>query len=660
MFNSSLMRFTKVLLLSFVLTCAALFSANAQPIQKAPAVSPAIVLSVDGEDVSLEEFENIFRKNNRDSVVTKASIDEYMELFINFKLKVHAAKAAGLDTVSKFKYELQGYRSQLARPYLTDQEKLDELMQEAYAHLQEEVRASHLLIECKPNALAADTLKAYNKIMDIRKKILAGESFESAAKKYSTDKSVEKNNGDLGYFTAFQMVYPFESAAYNTKIGEVTIPVRTQYGYHLLKVTGRRSARGEIHVAHIMVKPKKEDANDASEAKINEIYQKALEGKQTFQELCALYSEDVTTKNKGGELPWFGTNKMVSEFEEASYALKADGDVSRPFKTSYGWHIVKRLAYKPLASFESMSKDIKAKVSKDVRAEKTKNSFLSKIGKEYNFVYNQKYINKLASKADSSTYVGQLKASKGLLKKVFCEVSGTKYTVNDFYQTMITRKGANTNLNPEDYVKFEAKMFAEDKLMREEDAHLEGKYPAFRLLMKEYREGILLFELTDQLVWSKAVKDTVGLNSYFEANKASFMWPDRAEVVIYTCANDEIANKLRKMLESGKSPSEAAAELNQGTQLNLQTEGGLFAREDREVLGKIKWTEGLSVNVPMNGQVIVVDIAELLNKSPKKLSESRGLVTSEYQNFLDKMWVEELRKTHTYKVNTEVLYSIAK
>jgi peptidyl-prolyl cis-trans isomerase SurA len=660
MFNSTHMRFTKALLLSVVFICTALFSANAQPIQKTSATSPA-VLSVDGEDVSLEEFENIFRKNNRDSVVTKASLDEYMELFINFKLKVHAAKAAGLDTVSKFKYELQGYRAQLARPYLTDQEKLDELMQEAYAHLKEEVRASHLLIECKPNALAADTLKAYNKIMDIRKKILAGESFESAAKKYSTDKSVEKNNGDLGYFTAFQMVYPFESAAYNTKIGEVTMPVRTQYGYHLLKVTGRRPARGEIHVAHIMVKPKKEDANDpAAEAKINEIYQKALEGKQTFQELCALYSEDVTTKNKGGELPWFGTNKMVSEFEEASYALKEDGEVSRPFKTSYGWHIVKRLAYKPLASFESMSKDIKAKVSKDARAEKTKNSFLSKIGKEYNFVYNQKYINKLAAKADSSTYVGQLKARKGLLKKVFCEVAGTKYTVNDFYQTMINRKGANTNMNPQDYVKHEAKMFAEDKLMREEDAHLEEKYAAFRLLMKEYREGILLFELTDQLVWSKAVKDTVGLNNYFESNKASFMWPDRAEVVLYTCANEDIANKLRKMLESGKSPSEAAAELNQGTQLNLQTEGGLFAREDREVLGKIKWTEGLSVNVPMNGQVMVVDIEELLNKSPKKLSESRGLVTSEYQNFLDKMWVEELRKTHTFKVNTEVLHSIAK
>jgi peptidyl-prolyl cis-trans isomerase SurA len=653
------MRFTKVLLLNVVLFGTVWFSANAQPIQKAPATYPT-VLSVDGEDVSLEEFENIFRKNNRDSVVTKAALDEYMELFINFKLKVHAAKAAGLDTVSKFKYELQGYRAQLARPYLTDQEKLDELMQEAYAHLQEEVRASHLLIECKPNALAADTLKAYNKIMDIRKKILAGESFESAAKKYSTDKSVEKNNGDLGYFTAFQMVYPFELAAYNTKIGEVTMPVRTQYGYHLLKVTGRRPARGEIHVAHIMVKPQKDAANDASEAKINEIYQKALEGKQTFAELCALYSEDVTTKNKGGELPWFGTNKMVSEFEEASYGLAADGDVSRPFKTTYGWHIVKRLGYKPLASFESMSKDIKAKVSKDVRAEKTKNSFLAKIGKEYNFVYNQKYINKLAAKADSSTYVGQLKASKGLLKKVFCEVAGTKYTVNDFYQTMITRKGANTNLNPVDYVKFEAKMFAEDKLMREEDAHLEEKYPAFRLLMKEYREGILLFELTDQLVWSKAVKDTVGLNNYFEANKASFMWPDRAEVVIYTCANDEIANKLRKMLEAGKSPSEAAAELNQGTQLNLQTEGGLFAREDREVLGKIKWTEGLSVNVPMNGQVIVVDIQELLNKSPKRLAEARGLVTSEYQNFLDKQWIEELRKAKTYIVHKEVLHSIAK
>ena len=312
-------------------------------------------------------------------------------MFINFKLKVHAAKDAGLDTVSKFKYELNGYRAQLARPYMTDQSKLDELMKEAYAHMQEEVRASHILIECKPEALAADTLKAWNKAMEARKKILAGEKFADVAVKYSTDPSVKKNFGDLGYFTAFQMVYPFEKGAYDTKVGETSMPIRTKYGYHIIQVTGRRPARGEIHVSHIMVKPQKEGDKDMAEIKINEIYQKALEGKQTFEELCSLYSDDVTTKNKGGELPWFGTNKMVSEFEEAAFGLKADKEISKPFKTTYGWHIVKRTGYKPVPAYTAVEKEIKTKVSKDTRAEQTRASFLKKIGKEYGFVYNEKY-----------------------------------------------------------------------------------------------------------------------------------------------------------------------------------------------------------------------------------------------------------------------------
>jgi peptidyl-prolyl cis-trans isomerase SurA len=620
----------------------------------------AVVLTIDKEEVTLEEFENIFSKNKKDTVITKQALDDYMQMFINFKLKVHAAKDAGLDTVSKFKYELNGYRAQLARPYMTDQSKLDELMKEAYAHMQEEVRASHILIECKPEALAADTLKAWNKAMEARKKILAGEKFADVAVKYSTDPSVKKNFGDLGYFTAFQMVYPFEKGAYDTKVGETSMPIRTKYGYHIIQVTGRRPARGEIHVSHIMVKPQKEGDKDMAEIKINEIYQKALEGKQTFEELCSLYSDDVTTKNKGGELPWFGTNKMVSEFEEAAFGLKADKEISKPFKTTYGWHIVKRTGYKPVPAYTAVEKEIKTKVSKDTRAEQTRASFLKKIGKEYGFVYNEKYAAKLASKADSSVYVGKLKAKARLLKKPLFVLNGKSTSVGDFYATMVNRTGASTNLNPQDYVKAEAKLFAENALMTFENGKLEEKYPAFRLLMKEYKEGILLFELTDEKVWTKAVKDTTGLNEFFEKNKASFMWPDRAQVVIYTCANKDIANSLRRMLIAGKSPSEAAAELNQGTQLNLQTEGGLFSVEDREVLGKIRWTEGLSENIDLNGQVIVVDIQEILGRSPKKLSEARGLVTTQYQNLLDEQWIKELRNTHTFKIHEDVLYQLAK
>ena len=345
----------------------------------------ATILTIDGEAITLEEFDNIFRKNNRDSVITQQALDDYMQLFINFKLKVKEARALGLDTVTKFKTELEGYRAQLARPYLTDTDVLNELMREGYERLNQEVHASHILIKCDPNASPEDTLKAFNKAMDIRNQILNGSDFSIVAKDRSEDPSAKDNGGDLGYFTAFQMVYPFEDAAYKGNVGDISLPVRTRYGYHIIKIIDKRTARGEIHVAHIMIKEKKEEGGAANaEAKATEIYQKLLAGEK-FEDLSAKFSDDGSSAKKGGELPWFGTNKMVIEFEDASFALKNDGDISKPFKTSYGWHIVKRLGYKPVASYQEMEKEIKGKVSKDQRAEKTKASFITKLKKQYQF-----------------------------------------------------------------------------------------------------------------------------------------------------------------------------------------------------------------------------------------------------------------------------------
>jgi len=239
----------------------------------------ATILTIDGEAVTLEEFDNIFRKNNRDSVITQTALDEYMQLFINFKLKVKEARALGLDTVAKFKTELEGYRAQLARPYLTDTDVLNELMREGYDRLNQEIHASHILIKCDPNASPEDTLKAFNKAMDIRNQILNGSDFTIVAKDRSEDPSAKDNGGDLGYFTAFQMVYPFEDAAYKANTGDITMPVRTRYGYHIIKIIDKRTARGEIHVAHIMIKEKKEEGGAANaEAKATEIYQKLLAG----------------------------------------------------------------------------------------------------------------------------------------------------------------------------------------------------------------------------------------------------------------------------------------------------------------------------------------------------------------------------------------------
>jgi peptidyl-prolyl cis-trans isomerase SurA len=645
-----IMKLLNLFIMMVVLSCASL---NAFSQDK-----KATILTIDGESITLEEFDNIFRKNNRDSSITQAALDEYMQLFINFKLKVKEARVLGLDTVAKFKTELEGYRAQLARPYLTDTDVLNELMHEGYDRLNQEIHASHILIKCEPNASPEDTLKAFNKAMEIRNQILNGSDFTIVAKDRSEDPSAKENGGDLGYFTAFQMVYPFEDAAYKANTGDLTMPVRTRYGYHIIKIIDKRTARGEILVAHIMIKEKKEEGGAANaEAKATEIYQKLLAGEK-FDELSAKFSDDGSSAKKGGELPWFGTNKMVIEFEEASFALKNDGDISAPFKTSYGWHIVKRLAYKPVASYQEMEKEIKGKVSKDQRAEKTKASFVAKLKKQYNFSYNKDVANLIAAKADTNVFMGTMKLKKKELKMVLCTIDGKSYKVSDFQKSITSKMRVKTKQTPAEYVLEETRMFAENSLLKYEDSKLEGKYDAFRLLMNEYREGILLFELTDQKVWTKAVKDTTGLQAYYNTNKSNYMWPERAEVAIYACATGDIANKVRMMLSEGDDNVKIANEINKDTQLNLQVEEGLFAKEDKDILSQVEWKAGISQNINYNDQVVIVLVKNVVASTPKKLTESKGLVTSDYQTFLEEQWIKELRAKYKFTINQDVLHSI--
>ncbi len=621
----------------------------------------ATILSVDGEATTLEEFDNIFRKNNRDSVITQQSLDEYMELFINFKLKVKEAREMGLDTVGKFKQELEGYRAQLARPYLTDSDKLTNLIQEAYDRQKQEIHAQHILVKCEPVATTQDTLAAYNRAMALRARILAGEDFAEVAKgkEGSDDPSAKDNGGDLGYFTAFQMVYPFEDAAYKTPIGEVSMPVRTRYGYHIIKTLDKRTARGEVHVAHIMIKAKQEpNGEENAAAKADEIYQKIKSGEETFENLASKFSDDVSTGKKGGELPWFGTNKMVIEFEDAAFALQNDGDVSPPVKTSFGYHIIKRLGYKSILPFAEVEKELKNKVSKDGRSEKTRKSFVEKIKKEYNYTFNDAALAPIYAKADTNIFEGKVKLKKRALKKTLVTINGKNYLVKDYISYLQMRGKTKSRQTPSEYVQAMANTFGEDMLMDYENGRLEQKHTPFRLLMKEYREGILLFELTDQKVWSKAVKDTTGLKEYYEQNKQKFMWEERADVVIYTCGGDSVAAVLRSMLAQGRDRSSIAGELNKNSQLNLQIEEGVYTKEDRELLSKIAWKPGMSDNIYENGLVYILEVKEIIPPSVKKLNEAKGLITSDYQTYLEQKWIAELRAKHKVVVNTEVLHSI--
>ena len=624
-----------------------------------------VIMTVNNKPVTKSEFEAIFRKNDKTpkGEVTQQELDEYMVLFTNFKLKVTEAEELGLDTLRKFRDELEGYRKQLAKPYLVDNNMNDALIKEAYERLKTEVRASHYLVKCDPDAKPEDTLAAYNKAMAFRARVLKGEDFGTlaAAKDGSEDPSAVKNKGDLGYFSALQMVYPFETAAYKLKVGEVSMPVRTRFGYHILKVTDKRPSRGQIRVAHILIASKEDDPIDKkanAEKKAQEILLKARAG-EDFTNLARTYSDDQSSAKKGGELPFFGPGRMVEEFENAAFSLQKDGDISEVLKTSYGYHIIKRLELKTLEPFEEKKNELKQRIQRDSRSFLPRKSFINKLKTKYGFK-DMKNVADFYPVVDSLIFQSAWKETRASeLNKVMFSFADKKYTQQDFARYLAKNQRKEKQQNIVNYLNNQYEKFTSDMLMEYEDTQLEKQYPEFRSLMKEYRDGILLFDLTDKKVWSKAVKDTAGLRAFYEKNKANYMHGDRYDVTIYTAANAEMAKQVRNDIEASRLTDEGLLEkYNRESQLNLKIDKGIYTKEDREVLTKIPLIDGLSQDVAMNNQVVFVRVGKRIPPAPKTLAEAKGPVTSDYQNYLEKQWLDELRAKYPVVVNKDVLYSI--
>ena len=629
-----------------------------------------VLITIGGNEVTLSEFENIYHKNNDAQLADPKSLDEYVKLFVNFKLKVKAAEDLGLDTTQAFVDELAGYRRQLAQPYLVDKDLNENLIKEAYERLKEDVNADHVLVKISPDASPNDSLQAYNKIMSFRKRLVNGESIEKIKKELGEITSQSKVLAEqLGYFTAFQMVYPFESAAFNTPVGTVSNPVRTRFGYHVIQVNDRRASRGEIRAAHIMVKLKKnatDEEKTKAKSKIDEIYQK-LEGGASFEELAKLYSDDKNSGAKGGELPWFGTGKMVPKFEDAAFSLKEDGTTSKPIQTRYGWHIIKRLEKKELKSFDEMKSEIKAKISRDSRASMSRESLLKKLKEEYSYNPKMNEIKDFYKVVDNSYFTKKWSADKAkdLTAVIFTLKDNTygdkqeTYTQQDFAQFLEKRMRPQ---KPKEIEKVVDDMYAEwvdTQVMQFENENLEAKYPEFRALMKEYRDGILLFELMDKKVWTKAVKDTAGLKDYYNNNKNNFMWDERLDATIYTCTNPEMVKLTRSLLnkrrKKGYNSDYILEKVNADSQLNLKVEKGVFLKGENDIIDATPWTDNSISESVMNGKTVFVDINKKIAPTPKKLSESRGLVTAEYQNYLEQEWIKELQQRYDVHVDRKVL-----
>ena len=620
-----------------------------------------ILIDFGDEQISKDKFKSIYIKNNSGEIVQKSTVEEYLELYINFKLKVREALARGLDTVGSFKKELAGYRQQLAQPYLSEQAIIEELKKEAYERLKQDVRVSHILIKVEKDASPSDTLRAYKRAEELRKELLKGADFEELARKHSDDPSVNINGGDLGYFTAFQMVYPFESEAYKTQVGKISSIVRSRYGYHIVKVNDKRPSMGKLTIAHILISTDPQlSKTDDPKGKINEIYKKLKEG-TAFEELASQFSDDARSAKRGGQLPEFGPGKMVPEIESEAIKLKNPGDYSKPIKTDYGWHIIRKIDQKKIGPYEKMDQFLEDKVKKDSRSKLSEGAVMKKIKKQYGFKENLKYRDTFYDFIDSTYFENEWNGDHLFAyNHTLFTIGDDNITQKDFARYLNTTQSEREPIDIIILVNNKYRAFKRKTILAYKDSRLDEEYPEFKSLMQEYHDGILLFNLTEKLVWSRAVNDTLGVKDFYEKNKQNYKWKERLDAIYFSALNEEIASRVRQMIKDSIGIDQILEEINRPSQLNLKYEHGIYERGDNELIDSIVWKKGTSENMNFNGRIAFVLVNKVLAPSYKTLEDSRGIITSDYQQFLEDEWINELRTKYTYKINKSILSALQK
>jgi len=630
------------------------------------------LLTINNKAISSGEFIRIFEKNNqtKGNLVNKKtiSVEEYLDLFINFKLKVAEAEALKMDTLHQFIREFKSYKRQLEKPYFTDTSVNEKLIKEAFERQQWDVNASHILIMVADDAAPKDTLIAYNKIKKIRDSIVKqGKDFNKIATSMSEDPSAKQNHGNLGYFTVFQMVYPFENATYNTPIGEVSNIIRTRYGYHIVKVHNKRKAQGLVKVAHIMVGlTKNPDSTEiaAARKKINLIYSKIQNG-EDFGKLAETYSDDKSSSRAQGILPEFGTGRMVPSFEKAAFALKKEGEISKPIQKSFGFHIIKLIRKKDFNDFKQNKKTIADKVKRDMRARTSFLAVLNRLKKEYNYTIYQKNLDIYTHLISTDIFTGKWDTTKiNKLNAPLFTLGDSTFKQSQFNQYIIKKSKTKKEVEPvKTYITKLYDDFVNKKLKEIETINLPNKYPEFRYLLQEYHDGILLFDLTDKKVWSKAIEDTVGLEKFYESNKENYKWHYRVEADIYQAKTPKLMNNLKKALQKapkkGWTKEYILLKLNKKDSSNIEfIASKTYKKGDYSLIddaNKVLHQFEKTITTP---QFFVRDnqlafIHKSIAPEPKKLNETRGKVIADYQDSLEKIWIQELRKKFKIEIKKD-------
>jgi peptidyl-prolyl cis-trans isomerase SurA len=618
-----------------------------------------ILMSVGGKEIETGEFFRMYKKSIEPG--KSPDIDSYLQQFIVFKLKVSDAVAQGYDTTIAFKTELGGYRKQLAQNYLTDTQVKDKILQIAYQRYLTEVNAWHILIALAPDASAVDTLNAWKKASDIRERIIRGESFESVARSSSDDPSVKNNGGNLGYFTVFQMIMPFEEAAFSLKTGTISPPVRTPYGYHIIKVTDKRPSRGRIKVAHIMKSaPPGTSEGDEKQAldEINGIYNKLIKG-ASFREMAINYSDHKESAVKGGELEWFGAGEIISDFSEAAFSLRDTGSYTKPFRTAYGWHIIKLLDRKPPGSFEETRSFLESKLNQSNLNSISKKSFVDKLKKEYKFTINQDACNWFVRNTDSLIIKGLKKYDHSIIPATdLYRFANQNFTTTDFANYIDNRGSMIMTKDSVAFINQSLETQVSDQLITYENSILEKKYPEFRYLMNEFHDGILLFEISGKRVWNRVSNDSVGLHRYYEESKNNYLSKPGIAAKIYTLRSPGKEKLLTAAYQkySGRNNGDELMikKFNRRIDTLLTIDKRIWLKDDDPDIDKLVWVTGMQL-IRKGSFPSIILISDIIKPVPLSFDEVKGEMMTGYQDYLEGEWVRQLKEKFSVKIDNLLL-----
>ena len=609
-----------------------------------------ILFTIEGDPVYASEFLRVYNKN-LDLVKdeTQKDIDGYLKLFINYKLKLKEAKALGLDEKTSYLREFESYKKQLSKNYLTNSEVTESLVKEAYDRLAFEVKASHILVRIDENASPKDTLAAYNEVLKLRDRVIS-EGYEAVQKDVHNGKTIFAE--DLGYFSAFKMVYDFENAAYNTKVGEVSMPFRTRFGFHIIKVFDKRASRGEVEVGHIMIK---ED-----ESKINEIY-KRLEQGENFESLAKQFSEDKSSSSNGGKLKPFSGGELSSQkFEDVAFSLENENTYSKPFKSQFGWHIVKLYNKKQLEPFKEMKSNLEAKIKRDSRSQLISASRLNNLKKQYDLSEEQPALPYFISILNNDFLRGRwslpdnFEADKPLFK-----IKDKQLTYNDFGQYLLkSQRRSVGNKAFKDIVEDNYKMFFENEVLKYEEENLETENEEYAQIVGEYRDGLLLFDLMENEIWNTTKKDSVALQNFYESHKEDYFFNERLDAVVASSAKKGNIKKVAKLLQKGDSIDSIKKAINTKDVINVSFTTGELDKEHQALPKDFEFKTGVSDVYKHNDAYVVVKVNSVLPKTQKTFEEAKGKIISDYQVFKEDNWLKELAFKYVVNVDQDVLKNI--